>query len=552
MNLPTPSVEYGLLSPMLIVFGAAIAGVLVVRMKTEDEDPMSAMTRGQLRSFHVRRYVPERMVLAVPPEREREVLDLFAGEDVDVIEIDGASHTGVDNIRELRSNAAYSPAHSRLKIYIIDEVHMLSPSAFNALLKTLEEPPGHVKFIFATTVPHKVIETVQSRCQRFDFRNISAADIVKRLQQIAELEGIDADPKALSIIARRARGGMRDSQSLLDQLIAYDAEKVSVESVQKVLGRSLDEETFELLEIIDRRDPGAALALVERLSSGGESIVEFMGQFLEQLRNLMVLVAADADELLRDLPTEQVSRLKTFKEKFTLQSILYMISVLSEAMRRTRTSPQRRMLAELALVKLATMENMSSLSELLRRLESLGPMPATSAPMPAAPAPTPAASTPAQASTSVPAPAAAPTPTPVVDSDNPISAAWGRILEQLRDAGKRRLAAFMLEGVIQGFNDGELVLGFSSEFSFHRRQLEELESRKTVEEVMSEVVGQPVRLRLVETDSVGARTGAEETSQAVGRSETGSRTDKPADKSSETPLVRKATELFRGSVINTE
>ena len=468
--------------------------------------------------------------------------DIFAGEDIDVIEIDGASHTGVENIRELRNNAAYTPAHSRFKIYIIDEVHMLSTSAFNALLKTLEEPPGHVKFVFATTEPHKVIETVQSRCQRFDFRNISAADIVKRLQQIAELEGIEADPKALSIIARRARGGMRDSQSLLDQLIAYDAEKVSVESVQKVLGRSVDDETFELLEIIDTRDPGAALALVERLSSGGESIVEFMGQFQEQLRNLMVLVAADADELLRDLPTEQVSRLKTYKEKFTLQSVLYMISVLSEAMRRTRTSPQRRMLAELALVKLATMEDMSTLSELLRRLESLGTTPASRTPA-AAPAPTPAA---------VPTPAAAPTPTPVADSDSPIAAVWGRVLEQLREAGKRRLAAFMLEGVIQGWNDGELVLGFSSEFSFHRKQLEELENRKTVEEVMSEVVGQPVRLRLVETDSLDARTGAEETSQAVGPPETGNRIDKPADKSSETQLVRKATELFRGRVIKTE
>ena len=184
---------------------------------------------------------------------------IYRGDDIDVIEIDGASHTGVDNVRELRSNAIYAPARSRYKIYVIDEVHMSSKPAFNALLKTLEEPPEHVKFFFATTEPQKVLETIQSRCQRFDFPRISAFDITRTLKRICDNEKIQASENILGYIARNVRGGMRDALSILDQVIAYCGDTVKDDAVYRIMG-SVPEETLRgiVAGFAEARRPGDA------------------------------------------------------------------------------------------------------------------------------------------------------------------------------------------------------------------------------------------------------------------------------------------------------
>src|SRR3954465_15708345 len=194
---------------------------------------------------------------------------IAAGGDVDVIEIDGASNRGIDEIRQLRSNVNVRPSRARYKIYIIDEVHMLTTPAFNALLKTLEEPPEHVKFIFCTTEADKIPITVLSRCQRFDFPPIEMKSIVERLSHICQNEGIEAEPEALQIIARRAAGSMRDSQSLLEQLLSFGGEKITVADVHSLLGTAHSSRLTAIANCIARRDPAAALKEVEAAVNEG-------------------------------------------------------------------------------------------------------------------------------------------------------------------------------------------------------------------------------------------------------------------------------------------
>src|SRR5207244_9704846 len=187
---------------------------------------------------------------------------IAAGEDVDVLEIDGASNRGIDEVREVRQNVQYRPTRSRYKIYIIDEVHMLTPPAFNALLKTLEEPPAHVKFIFATTEVQKIPVTILSRCQRFDFAGISVPRIVERLKQIVAGEEMKADAEALELIARRAGGSMRDAQSLLDQLLSFGADKLTVENVHQLLGTANEDRIIALAGAVSDKDAPTALELL--------------------------------------------------------------------------------------------------------------------------------------------------------------------------------------------------------------------------------------------------------------------------------------------------
>src|SRR5260370_290173 len=210
---------------------------------------------------------------------------ISTGSDVDVIEIDGASNRGIDEIRTLRANVNIKPMRCRYKIYIIDEVHMLTKEAFNALLKTLEEPPGNVKFIFCTTDPQKVPETILSRCQRFDFGTIATESIGKRLTEIAAAEGVEVDPKAVQLVARRAAGSMRDSQSLFDQLLAFGGKVIAAADVHRLLGTAPDDRLIELGEALLSRDRARVLGLLEEALEAGVQIGELTEQLLAYFRD---------------------------------------------------------------------------------------------------------------------------------------------------------------------------------------------------------------------------------------------------------------------------
>ncbi len=300
------------------------------------------------------------------------------GNDVDVIEIDAASNTGVDNIRELRSNSIYRPARSRYKVYIIDEVHMLSQGAFNALLKTLEEPPEHVKFVFATTEPQRVPATIHSRCQRFDFRSISVDKITAQLGKILEAEEVEADDAVLRRVARLANGSMRDGLSLLDQLLSLGAATLSVDLVDEILPAPHNELLAELVDALAANDPAAALEGLDKCVNEGHSLEQLCGSLIEYLRQLLVVAVCGAETELIDVPAPVREQLAGQARQFDTAGLSYMVAVTEELRRSVRFSGSGRALAEAALVRLATMDRFADIESLLGRLQGQGPSSATS------------------------------------------------------------------------------------------------------------------------------------------------------------------------------
>jgi len=291
-----------------------------------------------------------------------------SGEDVDVLEIDGASNRGIDEIRELRQNVNIRPSRSRFKIYIIDEVHMLTRDAFNALLKTLEEPPEHVKFIFCTTEADKIPITVLSRCQRFDFAGIQSESIARRLEQIVAAEGVSAEPDALALLARRAAGSMRDSQSLLEQLLAFGERQITVADVHAMLGTAGDQLLGGLVSKIVARDPAGALAEMDRAVDEGVDAGQLLEQLLGYFRDMMVVaVGCPGEACLHTSPSEHQQLLDTTR-RWGLETVLAGMQIIDQALSRLRFSTQPRTLAELALVRLAKLEDLEELSRLIGQL----------------------------------------------------------------------------------------------------------------------------------------------------------------------------------------
>ena len=297
--------------------------------------------------------------------------EIAGGSSMDVFEIDGASNTGVDDIRELRENIKFPPIKGRYRIYIIDEVHMLSTNAFNALLKTLEEPPPHVIFVFATTDPQKIPVTILSRCQEFDFKRIPALLIQERLKEIAESEKIKITDRGLHIIAREADGGMRDAQSILDQVISFAGEDVSDEDVAKSLG-VIDREVLKnVVKSIMERTPAGSIKVVERVYDYGYDVRLFCKNLLEYIRNLTVLkVIKDPGQLI-DLPDGEIAELKTLSDGFSQDELQQLFAILSRGEEELKRSSSPRLSLEMTLIKMATLRPLIPVSELLERVKGL-------------------------------------------------------------------------------------------------------------------------------------------------------------------------------------
>ena len=293
------------------------------------------------------------------------------GEDVDVIEIDGASNRGIDEIRSLRENVRYAPARSRCKIYVIDEVHMLTKDAFNALLKTLEEPPPHVKFIFATTEPHKLLDTIRSRCQRFDFRRIPASLISAHLAMLCEKEKIETADGVLDVIARCAHGGMRDAESLLDQLAALSGDKIEVTDIEELTGAVSQQTLFEILRAVADHEPRKAVETVDTALAGGAAYDELIQQLVESFRELLMARVAGTDSTLIDRGEEDRKVIAELAPKFTVDALMYLVQMFAETKQKARISSQSRVVLELALIKAAEVHDLRPLDEILARLEAL-------------------------------------------------------------------------------------------------------------------------------------------------------------------------------------
>ncbi|HIQ20637.1 MAG TPA: DNA polymerase III subunit gamma/tau [Planctomycetes bacterium] len=298
---------------------------------------------------------------------------IAGGEDVDVLEIDGASNRGIDEIRQLRQNVNVRPSRARFKIYIIDEVHMLTREAFNALLKTLEEPPEHVKFIFCTTEPGKIPVTILSRCQRFDFGGIDTAAIAQRLAEIVQAEGFEAEPEALQVLARRATGSMRDAQSLLEQLLAFAPQRITVADVHHMLGTAGEERLGRIVDRVVDGDAAGALAELDAAIAEGVEPAQLLEQLFGYLRDCMAAVAGCPPELFLFAAPHGRDQVVAVGRRWGMETILAAMQILDHTLSRLRFSTQGRVLAELALVRLCTLEALDELSDLISRLQAGAP-----------------------------------------------------------------------------------------------------------------------------------------------------------------------------------
>jgi DNA polymerase-3 subunit gamma/tau len=297
-------------------------------------------------------------------------LEIAAGNSLDVIEIDGASNNSVEDVRQLRENVRYAPAKGRYKIYLIDEVHMLSPAAFNALLKTLEEPPAHVKFIFATTEPQKVLPTILSRCQRFDLHRIPANLIGKHLQFIAGKEKITLDPAAAHSIARGAEGGLRDAESMLDQLVAFCGEKIGENDVLDVFGFTSEQTVVELTDRILRGETPGAIDLLHQQSAAGKDMMRLTSDLIAYLRDLLVF-KAKPDALKEDVEVNVQTSLASHADLITTQRLLELIDQFAAAEGRMKWAPNKKLHFEVAIIKAIQTLGQATLDEVIEKLSQL-------------------------------------------------------------------------------------------------------------------------------------------------------------------------------------
>jgi DNA polymerase-3 subunit gamma/tau len=290
---------------------------------------------------------------------------------MDVIEIDGASNRGIDEIRELRENVRYTPAKSRYKIYIIDEVHMLTREAFNALLKTLEEPPPHVLFIFATTEPHKIPATILSRCQRYDFKRIPFREVIGSLKRIVEEEKIQISQRGLLSIAQESEGSLRDAQSLLDQVIAYAGKNIRDEDIAEVLGLIDHKILSDTVDALANRDVERCMGVIEHVYHFGYDLQHFCRELLQYLRNLILIRVSQHPEGLLELPEEDLELLKTQAGKFQFDQLNHLFSLLLKGEQEIAQSTFPRTMLEMTLIRMATLQPILPIDEMIKKLEAL-------------------------------------------------------------------------------------------------------------------------------------------------------------------------------------
>ena len=420
---------------------------------------------------------------------------------LDVLEIDGASNRGIDEVRNLRESLRYSPHPGKYRIYIIDEVHMLTNEAFNALLKTLEEPPPRVLFIFATTEPHKVLATILSRCQRFDFKRITTKRIVSQLKELCEKEGISIDDESLRLIANKGDGSMRDSESILDQIIAFAGTDVRAEDTASMLGIIGQDLFFQVTDLIKTNDVQGGIDLIQRIFAEGYDFNEFLIGLAEHIRNLMVTKSTQrTDEL--NVSEEHAQRYLAEADDFEIEDLLRLIKIASDTENLIRHSANARLHLEVAVIKMIKLTKSVMLSQLLDQLEKKkSSEPNVVAPSPSQkPEPTPAPTPKPQHTPTLSEPEPQPEPdiennAPTVDiSLTDIEQQWPKILERIKRS-KVALAALLIEGWPTRLEGVNLELGFAGKNGFHITSVER--QAKTIQDIITEVTGAQLRIHCV-------------------------------------------------------
>lgn len=431
------------------------------------------------------------------------------GTSLDVIEVDGASNRGIDEIRSLRETVGFAPTTGAFRIYIIDEVHMLTTEAFNALLKTLEEPPAHVKFIFATTSANKVPSTILSRCQRFDFRRLEASTVVGVLKGIAKAEKVPASEGALFAVARASDGSLRDAEVILEQLASFVKGTIEEAHVTELLGAVESEALLAWAGAVLERRPADALQLLQRQIEQGREPAQLLLGLMRHLRNLLVLCttagSASRETLLPrlvDEPAERIKQLDAQAAGCAPGDLLLALQIVTAAYDVMRRSPMAQVILELVVIRLASREEWQSLAEISKKLEQLGAGAPSSVPTPArAPAsavrstgPKPAAVTKAEpAVIEGEEPAPKPVPLAALAAPEELVKLWPRVLERL-GIQKMSLAAYLSHAAPMELSGGVLTVGLSG-YALHEEVLSSADNRRLIERTLAEVYQQPMSVR---------------------------------------------------------
>ncbi len=480
--------------------------------------------------------------------------EITAGQGLDVIEIDGASNTGVDDVRELRENIRYLPNRSRFKIFIIDEVHMLSTNAFNALLKTLEEPPEHAKFIFATTEPHKIPITILSRCQRFDFRKIPLARVASRMREISDAEQLTISDHSLSLVARQGEGSMRDALSTLDQVIAFSGEQVDDEAVQTLLGMVDRRLLLDTVEAVLQRDSRRALDAVRRVDQLGLALRRFTQDLLEMFRGMVICkVVEDPAEML-DLVGEELKELKSLAEEASLDDLQRIVTLLMKTQTELVNSSFPLLTLEMSLIRLATLAPTQDLAKLISHIESLEKR-LGSTPLPKAQHP---AQRPTSSSTQSVSPAPVPAPTTPIPSPDPPpkkpeapvatsteSKGWQGLVEQVKQS-RPMLGSVLEHGRLLKLEIPVIEIGYAKG-SFMISQLQEQDISQDLEVLITEYFGQPAKLRILAVDIEQQNTAPPSLVEEREAKET-DRMRRLREDAMEHPALKSVQDIFKGEI----
>lgn len=485
------------------------------------------------------------------------------GASMDVFEIDAASNRGIDEIRDLRETVKFAPVDGRYKVYIIDEVHMLTTEAFNALLKTLEEPPEHVVFILATTEAHKIPATIHSRCQRYDFRRIRPKDIEERLREVAEKSGLAVSGDALRLIASHADGGLRDALSILDQCTSMDNEEVTPEQVRRLLGLIGQEWVWRLVDAVAQKEFQNVLILLDELLQLGRDVRQLLTEMALYMRSVMLFKAApDADGI--EMYGDERQVLTKHSTCFSHDELVFMIQKLNEAANEAKWAPEPRIVGEMVLLTLCRRETQSAdVKGLLARIEALEVKLANVSSRPAAirsePIVAPAQKPPEAAVKLVqsqPAPPVAQTGQPAAAMDVPVAEprvpmqgnrdvkkVWDEVLKELVNDGKRSVHACVAQGKLVGINDKQATVQFAAAFPKERTEKEDY--RGIVEKVLAQITGHTLQLCCILGNVPSASASPSPGPAAV-------KTAKAAPEGEEHPALTQAVKIFGGTVIKKE
>src|ERR1017187_7919848 len=513
-------------------------------------------------------------------DSDTRVQEITDGRALDVLEIDGASNNGVEQVGELRETCKYSPANSQFKIYIIDEVHMLSTAAFNALLKTLEEPPAHVKFMFATTDPEKVLPTILSRCQRFDLRRIPSALITKHLAEIAKKEKVKIDEAALYAIARGADGGMRDAESTLDQLISFCGDKIEEADVLSMFGLAAESQILNLSNAVLTGEIQTALTELNGLAQNGKDLGRLLSDLLDHFRNLLIFQVSRGDLNLLEVSEAEVAALKEQAALANTDAFTRILEVFADTELRLRDAASKKIMVEVALLRAIEARNALPLDAVLKQLNQLrggqsgagvspAQSPATERRAPSWPG---EAGTHKHAESVVGSPSATPAAlaeTPAISAD--LAATWTKLVEAVSRVSPF-IRTYLLEAGPVSFDKNILVIGFDPEFADHLALIDNPRNHTLPQTKLAEIGHPASQIKFIKAEMPMERRSPIRREPEVAHQRAGSETGAPVPVAAlisppppsakekapvafnkndfkNDPLIQKALEIFKGQIV---